>query len=199
VRRAAASPGGAGFGGVVFGALGLAAPLAAVGLAALLALAGCSPTDGAAVTYPVGSVGPDKTVSPAVAQTRGQLVQALGGQNLILNDTQSPYRPPESASFASAPRAVYQVTLPADPNGGFVVVYEFNDTSTATAAAEELQAYLATGPGAVQSPLGTHHVIRQVGTTVVYYSWLPGSSKDPGAEAIQVALETLGTAFAVPG
>ena len=47
----------------------------------------CSPTDGAAVTYPVGSVGPDRTVSPAVAQTRGQLVQVLGGQNLILNDT----------------------------------------------------------------------------------------------------------------
>lgn len=172
--------------------------LALVGAVAV-ALVACSPTDGAAVTYPVGSVGPDKTVSPAVAQTRGQLVSVLGGQNLILNDTVSPYRPPESASFASAPRAVYQVTLPADPNGGFIVVYEFTDTSQASAAAAELQAYLATGPGAVQSPLGTVHVIRQVGNTVVYYSWLPGSSKDPGAQAIQVALETLGNGFPVPG
>ena len=91
------------------------------------------------------------------------------------------------------------MTLPADPTGGFIVVYEFDDTAQAAAAAAEQQAYLATGPGAVQSPLGTRHVIRQVGTTVVYYSWLPGSSKDPGAEAIQVALETLGTGFVVPG
>ena len=145
-----------------------------------IALAGCSPTDGAAVTYPVGSVGPDKTVSPAVAQTRGQLVSVLGGQNLILNDTVSPYRPPESASLASAPRAVYQVTLPADPNGGFIVVYEFSDTGQAAAAAAEQQAYLGTGPGAVQSALGTVHVIRQVGSTVVYYSWLPGFEQGPG-------------------
>ena len=170
----------------------------AIGLI-VAAVAACSPTDGAAVTYPVGSVGPDKTVSPAVAQTRGQLVSALGDQNLILNDTVSPYRPPESASLASAPRAVYQVTLPADPNGGFIVVYEFTDTGSAAAAAAEQQAYFATGPGAVQSPLGTVHVLRQVGNTLVYYSWLPGSSKDPGAQAIQVALETLGNGFAVPG
>jgi len=180
---------------------GLSVPtaLAATALVAVVALAGCSPTDGAAVTYPVGSVGPDRTVTPAVSQTRGQLVQVLGGQNLILGDTQTPYRPPESAMLATAPRAVYQVTLPADPTGGFIVVYEFDDTAQAAAAAAEQQAYLATGPGAVQSPLGTRHVIRQVGTTVVYYSWLPGSSKDPGAEAIQVALETLGTGFVVPG
>ena len=50
----------------------------------------------------------------------------------------------------------------------------------------------------MQSPLGTVHVIRQVGTTVVYYSWLPGASKDPGAAQIQVALETLGNGYPVP-
>jgi hypothetical protein len=175
-----------------------------VGIALLAAVtsvsfAGCSPSDGAAVTYPVGSVGPDQTVSPAVAQTRGELARVLGEQNLILADTISPYRPPESASLASAPRAVYQVTLPADPTGGYIVVYEFGDTAGAAAAAAELQAYLATGPGAVQSPQGTAHVIRQVGTTVVYYGWIPGETKDPGSADIQAALETLGTGFPVRG
>ena len=145
-----------------------------------LAVAACSPTDGAAVTYPVGSIGPDKTVSPAVAQTRGQLVAALGDQNLILNDTVSPYRPPESASLASAPRAVYQVTLPADPNGGFIVVYEFTDTGAAAAAAAEQQAYLATGPGAVQSPLGTVHVLRQVGNDARVLRLAAGLEQGPG-------------------
>lgn len=170
-----------------------------IALLAVVAFAGCSPSDGAAVTYPVGSVGPDRTVSPAVAQTRGELARVLGEKNLILADTIAPYRPPESASLASAPRAVYQVTLPADPTDGHIVVYEFSDTAGAAAAAAELQAYLATGPGAVQSPQGTIHVIRQVGTTVVYYGWVPVEAKDPGAADIQAALETLGNGFPVPG
>jgi len=164
----------------------------------LVSIAGCASGNGATVTYPVGSIGPDRTVSPAVAGTRGQLAQALGDKNLILTDTQTPYRPPESAMLASAPRAVYQVTLPADPNGGYIVVYEFADQAQAAQAAAEQQAYLASGPGRVQSPLGTVHVIRQVGTTVVYYSWLPGASQDPGAAAIQAALETIGVGYPVP-
>lgn len=173
--------------------------VALLAVVVLVALAGCSPSDGAAVTYPVGSVGPDKTVSPAVALTRGELARVLGEKNLILADTISPYRPPESASLASAPRAVYQVTLPADPTGGYIVVYEFPDTALAAAAAAEMQAYLATGPGAVQSPQGTVHVIRQVGTTVVYYGWIPGEAQDPGAGEIQAALEALGSGFPVSG
>ena len=168
-------------------------------LLVLVAVAACSPSDGATVTYPVGSVGPDRTVSPAVAQTRGQIVQALGGKNLVLNDTLAPYRPPESAMLASAPRAVYQVTLPADPNGGYIVAYEFTDSSMAAMAAAEQQAYLATGPGRVQAPQGTVHTIRQVGTTVIYHAWQPAAAaNDPGSAEIQAALETLGVGFAVP-
>ena len=68
-----------------------------------------------------------------------------------------------------------------------------------SAPAAEQQAYLATGPGRIQSPQGTTHVIRQVGTTVVMYSWQPGDSKDPGAADIQAALETLGSGFPVQG
>jgi hypothetical protein len=174
-------------------ALGGALAIALVG-----GIAACSPSDGASATYPVGSVGPDRTVSPAVVQTRGQIAGALGGSNLILNDTISPYRPPESAMLASAPRAVYQVTLPADPTGGYIVVYEFTDTAQAAMAAAEQQAYLATGPGRVQSPQGTVHTIRQVGTTVVYYAWQPAAAtNDPGAAEIQAALETLGVGYPV--
>ena len=41
-------------------------------------------------------------------------------------------------------------------------------------------------------------VIRQVGSTVVLYEWLPGVSQDPSAAGIQAALETLGTGYPVP-
>lgn len=174
---------------------------ASVIVAAVMVLptvAACAADIGATVTYPVASIDPDRAVSPAVIQTRGQVAQALGEKNLILADTQTPYRPPEAAMLASAPRAVYQVTLPADPTGGYIAVYEFTDTAQAAMAAAEEQAYLASGPGRIQSPPGTVNVIRQVGTTVVFYSWLPGAAQDPGAADIQTALEILGVGYPVP-
>jgi len=178
--------------------LGRFAPVIVAAVMVLPTVASCAADNGATVTYPVASIGPDRTVSPAVIQTRGQVAQALGEKNLILADTQTPYRPPESAMLASAPRAVYQVTLPADPTGGYIVVYEFTDTAQAAMAAAEEQAYLASGPGRVQSPRGTVNVIRQVGATVVFYGWLPGAANDPAAPDVQAALETLGVGYPVP-
>ena len=143
------------------------------------------------------ATGPGQTVGPAVALTRGALVQALGQHNLVLTDTQAPVRPAEAPLLAAAPRAVYQVLLPKDPTKGLVVVYEFPDAASAAAAATQEQAYLATGPGRVQRPQGTVSIIRQLGTTVIFYDWLPGASQDDTAPGIQAALETLGTGYPV--
>jgi hypothetical protein len=137
------------------------------------------------------------TVSPAVNQTRAELVRVLTAASLVLADTQVPVRPAESALLAAAPRAVFQVTLPADPSRGFIVVYEFSDSSRASEAAAEEQLYLASGPGRVQTPEGTVHVLRQVGPTVVLYDWLPGVAKDASAPKIQGALETLGVGYPI--
>ena len=114
------------------------------------------------------------TVSPAVDQTRAELVGVLGQHGLQLADTQTPVRLAESPLLTTAPRAVYQVVLPKDPDKGYIVVYEFSDPSLAAAAAAEQQGYLGSGPGRVQTPQGTISVIRQVGSTVVLYQWLPG-------------------------
>ena len=73
------------------------------------------------------------TVSPAVNQTRIELVRALGAHNLVLTDSQAPVRPAEAPLLAAAPRAVYQVILPKDPSHGFIVVYEFPDPARAAA------------------------------------------------------------------
>jgi len=170
----------------------------AVGLAVVLLGAGaCAAAEPVAPTVPQASNGPAMTVSPAVGQTRAELVRVLAADNLVLTDTQSPVRPAESPLLLDAPRAVLQVTLPADPTRGFIVVYEFSDPTRAADAAAEEQQYLATGPGRVQTPEGTVHVLRQVGSTVVLYDWLPGAARDPAAPGIQAALETLGVGFPV--
>jgi hypothetical protein len=174
----------------ILGAFALAAGLTAT-------LAGCGTVDEAGRSFPVASIGPAMTVSPAVDQTRAELVQVLGGHDLQLGDTQTPVRMAESPLLTTAPRAVYQVVLPKDPDKGYIVVYEFPDTAHAAAAATEQQGYLGSGPGRVQTPQGTVSVIRQVGSTVVMYQWLPAAAGDPSAAGIQMALETLGVGYPV--
>lgn len=167
-------------------------------LTAAVAVAACAASDGPVATFPQVSIGPDRTVSPAVALTRGDLARALGGQRITMQDAQVPFRPPESPSLTIAPRAVYQAVLPADPNGGFIVVYEFSDPDRADQAAKEQAAYLATGPGRVQSSLDQVDIVRVDGSTVVLYSWIPNAAQDPQAPDVQRALETLGYGVPVP-
>ena len=171
----------------------------AVGAAALVfAVSACATTDTPSPSLSPPSARPSLPITPAVGQTRGELFRVLGARNLVLGDTQTAVKPAEAPLFAAAPRAVYQVLLPKDPNRGLIVVYEFRDPDSAAAAATEQAAYLATGPGRVQTPEGTVTVLRQVGSTVVYYSWLPSAAKDPSAPGIQAALETLGVGYPVP-
>jgi hypothetical protein len=122
---------------------------------------------------------------------------ALGAANLIVTETANPYRPAESAPLAAAPRNVYQVTLPQDPDEGYVVIYELPTDADAAAAAQAQVDYLASGPGRVQSALGTDHVIQQLGPALIVYDWLPAEAQDPAAPRVGEALRTIGTSFSV--
>jgi hypothetical protein len=123
----------------------------------------------------------------------------LSARHLILDDANVPFRPAEPPELANVPRTVYQVELRDDPSGGFIVAYQLATPQLAADAGRALATYLSSGPGRVQSPLGTVHVIRQVGPTLLYYRWLPAAAPDPLTPGIQEALETLGTAIPVPG
>ena len=68
----------------------------------------------------------------------------------------------------------------------------------AAEAAADQAAYLATGPARVQSPFGTRHVMRLVGSTVVLYSWVPEGATDDRQPRIQEGLETLGVGVPIP-
>jgi hypothetical protein len=175
--------------------------LVAAAIAAVPVVGACdqSGTVASTVQPPVlASVGPLRTVGPAVAQTRADLVRALGTRNLVLQDSQTQFRPPEDATFTSTPRALYQVILPDAPSEGFIVVYEFTDPVAASEAATGQADYLASGPVKVQSAFGARHILRLVGSTVVLYSWVPAGAEDPRQPDIQAALETLGTGVPVP-
>jgi len=170
-------------------------PLLLVLLALVPALAACSAagSSGAVPTWAPGA-----TAAPQAGTIRAQLAAALSARNLILDDAKVPFRPAEPPEISAAPRTVYQVQLRDDPAGGFIVVYDLGNAPAATAAGSALATYLSSGPGRVQSPLGTVHVIRQIGTNLVYYRWLPGAATDPLTPGIQQALETIGISVPVP-
>ncbi len=167
-------------------------------LAGALVVAGCAAgAPPPAATFPATTTAPDRPTTDAILQTRAAISAALGERRMTLLDTQTPFRPAEAPLLASAPRAVYQAFMPQDQDRGLIAVYEFPDTQRAAAAAAEQQQWLATGPGRVQSPEGTVHVIRGLGTTVIVYDWLPGAATDPTAPDIQAALETIGIPYPV--
>ncbi|HEX5015681.1 MAG TPA: hypothetical protein VFV72_16160 [Candidatus Limnocylindrales bacterium] len=143
-------------------------------------------------------MGPAATVTAAVGQTRGAIAAALAPFGLQLDDADRPFRPSESRLTAEAPRAVYQVVLPKDPDGGYIVVYEFPDANAARDAGNDLAGYLGTGAGRVAYPIDARHTIRQLGTTLMFYSYSPSIAQDPGAAKIAEALATLGVGFAPP-
>ena len=147
---------------------------------------------------PRDTASPAPTVTTAVAQTRLQVAGALATAGFQLVVPQVPFRPPESPLLAAAPRAVFQVVLPNDPQHGYIVIYEFPDAIVATAAAREMAAYLGTGPGRIQFALDASHVIRQLGTTLIVYSWSPANSPGPDAATIAQALTSVGQGFDVP-
>jgi len=168
-------------------------------MAASGSVAGCGiGATGSPASFPAQSVGPAATVTAAVGQTRGAIVAALAPFRLQLDDADQPFRPSESRLTADAPRAVYQVVLPQDPDGGYIVVYEFPDANAARDAGNDLAGYLGTGAGRVAFPLDAQHTIRQVGTTLVFYTYSPAIAQDPGASKVAEALSTLGIGFAPP-
>lgn len=176
-------------------------PASATFVAALVVLAGCGspiPTR-PAVTFPPETFRPVGTATPAILGTRETIRQALGTAGVQLDEVGTPRRPPESASLVTAPRAVYRAVLPRDPEHGFISVYDFRDPARALAAAEEQAAYVGSPVGRVQFPTGTQFVVRQLGTTVVFYAAVPGGSPDPLAEAVPGALRNVGAEVAVPG
>ena len=133
--------------------------------------------------------GPAGTLTDA---TERQVIAALGGVGLPAAEALLPYRPPEAALLANAPRTVLQATLPDDPAGGFVVIYALTSSQAAQAAATEQAEYIAGHRGGI-FPLGTRPVLRVVGSNVVFFSWLPDTTPDARTRLVEEALLSVGS------
>lgn len=169
---------------------------AAVLVAASIAISGCVASGGPTFP-PVGS-----SPQPAGAATdsaRGQLASALGVEGIQLTDANTPYRPPEGAIFAAAPRTVVQAVLPDDPTHGYLVLYAFGTPQQALAAARDQAAYISSGPGKVQFTPGTEFELRVLGNIAIFFNWTPDNAPDQHEASIPLALSQLGDEVPIPG
>ena len=171
--------------------------LIAASLLLALFLGACAPATPRTTFPPLG-----QTPGPAgdeTAATRKVIVDALSAAGIQAVDAQRTYRPAEGALLAAAPRSLLQVTLPADPTHGYILVYSLGSEAAATAAANDQASYLASSVAKAYYPPGTSFVLRVIGANVVFFSWLPADSPDPQTPDVQRVLETLGTGVQVPG
>lgn len=159
------------------------------------ALSGCALGASTPSATPAPAPSQVAALSAAVAQTADRLAAALGSVGLTasaLPPQPVAFRPGESPLLAAAPRLVMEALLPGDASHGFIVVYDFADDAAALAAGAEMAGYLASGPGRIQFPNDARHVLRQVGPTLVFFTWSPAASPDPKVAALAGALATLG-------
>jgi hypothetical protein len=170
--------------------------VAALSLALAFALAACGTSTTRTTFPPLGLTPPPAGDSTAAA--RAEVVDALVQLGLQATDAVQPYRPPEGPLLAAAPRTVLQVTLPADREHGYIVIYAFGSPTEAAAAAKDHASYVATGPGRIQYPPATRFVLRIVGSTAVFFAWSPEVSTDDDTPKIENALLRIGSGVPVP-
>ena len=172
--------------------------LICIALGSSIALAGCgagTPVESAA--GPIAT--PRSTPSVAVQTTLVQLDAALRSAGLVLESTLTTVRPAEPPSFATVARWPFHAILPTDPAGGYLVIYEFADVALAADGGRDLAAYITSGPGRVQFPPDVRYVLRQVGSTLVFYPWSPASSPDPKTADLAAAIASVGSGVPIPG
>lgn len=149
-----------------------------------------------APTYPPAGVTPPPTAGRTDA-ARAAVVQALTAEGIPAADPRQPYEPPQGPWFAAAPRAVVEVSVPNETAPRFIAIYAFDSPADAATAGADQAAYVAKGPGRLFFTGDTRFTIRVLGSVVLFFAWAPGTA-DPRTADVQAALETIGTAVAIP-
>lgn len=167
-------------------------------LAATLAVAACANPDRPSVV-------PDKVALPtplqsfdaSVAGAVNAVEVALASVGERLEVPVGPYRPSEPESLLQTPRVVRRVVL-ADPDDGFVVIYETDGRGAALDRAADLADYLESGFGQTNYVADTQFAVSTLEDTIIFTTWSKRRSDDPDrAEASFDAVATVGEAVEI--
>jgi hypothetical protein len=168
--------------------------LVAFALAATLALAACtSPDRPSVVPDQVELPTPMRSFDASVERTVEALEAALLASSERLGVPTGAYRPSEPASLLQTPRVIRRVEL-ADPDDGFVVIYEAENRGAALERAAELADYVESGFGQTNFVADTQFSVSTLEDTVIFSTWSQRRSDDPErAQGAFDAIASVGT------
>jgi hypothetical protein len=124
------------------------------------------------------------------------LRDALESGGFELTPASRPWQPAQPVGLLDVPRSAYQVRL-ADPDDGFVVVYEFATPEAAAVGAAELAAYLSSGPGRITFPGDAAFHVGQVGPGVIMAWFAPSAAGDAEVAAAFELVASVGADYPV--
>lgn len=150
-------------------------------------LAACGAGGQATRNSPLAAT-PAASLSSAIAAAEARLAASLAAEGFRLEAATSPYRPGEPEALQGIPRAVYRVSL-ADPDGGWVVIYDPAAGPDVQVLGREFATYLGSGLGQTNYPRGARFALSEVGGALVFSWWSPERAAD--AEQAQAAFEAV--------
>ncbi|MFV2063289.1 MAG: hypothetical protein ACC726_07225 [Chloroflexota bacterium] len=159
----------------------------------LLVVVGCTSPDRPSVQADtIALPTPLRSFDASLSATIRELQGAVAAVGSRLDSAQRAYRPSEPQLLLQVPRAVMRADM-ADPDDGFVVVYDFADVDAARSGGLELAGYLSSGFGQTNFLVDTQFSVSLLGDTVVFTSWSRRRSSDPEkAEAVFDAVAGVG-------
>ena len=151
----------------------------AVVLTACLALAACTSPDRPTVqSDEVELPTPMRTVDASVERAITAVAAALSGAGERLVMPTAAYRPSEPQSMIQLPRTIRRVEL-ADPDDGYVVVYQAPSAGAAIELAQDLADYVGSGFGQTNYVADTQFAVSTIEDTIVFTTWSQRRSDDP--------------------
>lgn len=127
-------------------------------------------------------------LSPQVQAALAAVQRRLADLGMTLEQSGPEYRPAEPDVVQSVPRAVFRVAQ-ADPNTGWVVIYDLGQPDVAIDTGRHFARYLGSGFGQTNYPRDAQFALNQVGGALVFSWWSVGQSADP--EQARAAFEAM--------
>ncbi len=171
-----------------------------LGVVLAVACAGCGAAPAATSPPPGGSaaiVPAEPGLSAAEATTVTLLRRSLATGGFQLSPVSQQVQPAVPVTFATTPVVVYRIEL-ADPDQGFILIYDFSAPAAAAAGAAALARFVGSGFGQTTYPIDAEFSVASLGADVIFTWWSPGRASDPTTTRAAIGLvASVGTAVPV--
>ena len=157
-------------------------------------LCGCATTEGVPTAAPPASQ--LTVVTPAIDAARAAVAGRLQEGGFTLAQSNMGYEPGQPGGLQSAQRVVFQISL-ADPNQGFLVIYDLGTSDAAIAAGTDFAGYLHSF-GHSNYPSDAQFTLNAIDSALVFFWYSRDRASEPDrADQAFALISSVGQAIEV--